>query len=71
MNINNLVRVKLTEHGIATMIMKNPPAMEYHFDKDTKILETELWDIMNIFGDQMYLGAKQVFANNNIEIIPE
>ena len=71
MNINNLVRVKLTEHGIANMIMKNPTAMEYHFDKDTKILETELWDIMNIFGDQMYLGAKQVSADNNIEIIPE
>jgi hypothetical protein len=45
--------------------------MAFHFDKNTKTLKTELWDLMNIFGEQMYMGAKQVFENNNIEIMPE
>lgn len=71
MNINTLVKVRLTEYGVDVMEKKNPVAMAFHFDKNTKTLKTELWDLMNIFGEQMYMGAKQVFENNNIEIMPE
>lgn len=71
MNINDLVRVKLTEYGVEHLKTKDPVALEYHFDKETKMLETEMWNLMYIFGDEMYMGAKQVFENNNIEIMHE
>jgi hypothetical protein len=32
-------------------------------------IETELWSIMQVFGDAMYMGGDQYFVNNEIEVI--
>ncbi len=64
-NINEIVKVKLTDAGIEQL--KNDSLLyNYHFKPETKILETELWDIMNIFGPKMYNGADQMFVNSEI-----
>ena len=68
-NINDMVKVQLTERGISHMRKNDSVMTEFHFDKDTKIVETELWQLMNTFGDKMYMGAEQMFKNNVIEFI--
>ena len=71
MNINITCRVKLNEHGI-DIIQKKAP---YKFCTsgwrgDTKELTTELWDLMSLFGDSMWMGNnKMPFESNNIEIM--
>ena len=32
-------------------------------------VKTELWTIMQVFGDAMYMGGNQYFVNNEIEVI--
>ena len=71
MNINTTCRVKLTWEGIAMMQKKAP----YKFTisgwrGDTKEFTTELWDLMNLFGECMRMGSNKLpFVNNNIEIM--
>jgi hypothetical protein len=68
-NINDMVQVKLTERGIRHMKENDSVMAEFHFDKNTKTVRTELWQLMNTFGDTMYMGAEQMFENNVVEII--
>jgi hypothetical protein len=65
-NINDTVRVELTDEGIKYMQYHN-----YYYKEliNGNILETELWDLMSIFGKQMYMTAPQMFKNNEIEFM--
>jgi len=71
MNINTMCRVKLTEYGIKVLMEKAP----YKFTisswrGDTKELTTELWDLMELFGDCQYMGNRNhPFDDNVIEIM--
>lgn len=64
-NINDIVRVKLTEKG--KRVYRDHIGLYNLFDKSKEgILETELWDIAKIFGPMFYVGAEAVFENNEI-----
>lgn len=67
-NINNIVRVKLTEKG--ERVYKDAIGL-YGIPGRIKggVLETELWDIAAIFGCEFYMGADPMFENNEIILI--
>lgn len=70
-NMNSMVRINLTSYGFN--IVKNSnyaeSILQYHHIKDS-IYEIELWLVMQIFGDILYMGNTEVpFVANNIIII--
>lgn len=76
-NMNNTCKVELTEYGSAVikkyvdrMYTANLIATFYksRFDEENRFT-TSLWDLMNIFGDSIYLGGETPFKDNVIEII--
>lgn len=68
LNINDTVRVKLTEKG--KRVYNYYVGLSNAFDKSKEdILETELWDIAKIFGPMFYVGAEALFENNEIILI--
>ena len=83
-NMNNMAAVKLTKDGEKRLKEHN----QYYYKCDlkndfkhdsipdfnpkTKILKRELWSIMNVFGDMMYMGNNKIpFVNNEITILFE
>lgn len=65
-NINDMASVKLTDYGLIRLgYDANGP---HHYNYDTKILKIELWDLMKIFSDAMYMGCPQLFEKNEITI---
>ena len=58
-NINQLVRVTLTNEGKAIYGQHYRQYGQYPIPPD--VLETELWDIMNIFGKYLHNGCKMPF----------
>lgn len=67
-NINDHCRVKLTPFGVYTLMKRNRVAYEYNLDKATGILTSQIWCIMNTFGDLLFNGASdQPFEENIIE----
>ena len=66
MNINDVVKVKLTVLGYKiynTYTINN--FLVNKVNKDN-IIETELWEIMKIFGPHFYVGADALFEDNKI-----
>lgn len=65
-NINQKVKVNLTEYG--------KEKLNQYFEENnikrfaTDVYETQLWNLMQIFGDEMFNGSKQCFENNIIEL---
>ena len=70
-NINTMCRVKLTEYGVEVLYKHSPHVFSSAWWRgDTKEYTTELWNLMKIFGDTMWMGnTKQAFDGNNIEIM--
>lgn len=79
-NINNNVKVRLTEHGRA-VLKADIDSIDYSGDEDIKNYAHEksepdkdgyntfqLWELMSVFGSHMYNGAKNVFEKNIIEL---
>lgn len=70
-NLNDKISVELTDYGIE--ILKSCPEglvdYEYCFNKESKILQTQLWRLALIFGDKLWNGNKQIIMNNRIEFI--
>jgi hypothetical protein len=80
-NINDSVRVKLTDHGRDIWYHRNdelnkkfnlhpPLSSGYPLEVDGWF-EEQLWVIMNVFGPHLYNGCKQVFEKNVMEILEE
>ena len=71
-NINAMCNVELTKEGIEYLRRTDLTRYEISVNKETNILRTELWDIMNIFGPIMYMGQMTpLFKKNMIDIEPE
>jgi hypothetical protein len=66
-NINARCSVKLTEYGVSVLtayfltLECKPPLLgignEY---------VTQLWDLFQVFGPEMYMGNRQIFENNEV-----
>ena len=70
MNINDYVSVKLTPDGEEILKTKRYSSYIFNYDKETKILNIELWELMGTYGEYMYMGCqKQVFVKNEITVI--
>jgi hypothetical protein len=76
-NINDMATVTLTVEGVnvlkqyyvAFSVCKKSPISG--FNQKTRLYKTELWNIMGIFGKELYMGGKQMFVKNNISIQKE
>ena len=73
-NINDNIKVKLTEHGLK-LLKEHYGQLNKMFNvkKEVKLDENgyftqQLWSVMQIFGTYMYNGAPTIFENNSIEI---
>lgn len=77
-NINNKIKVKLTDFGKSTLdkevnklkqISGAPDNYTPYETDDNGYTEFQLWQFMNIFGDYLYNGAIQVIENNKILVV--
>lgn len=71
-NINNYVKVRLTEEGLkhynnyySEFVLKFPDSFKVKKDYE---LREQLWEIMHIFGSETFIGRQNVFVDNIIEI---
>ena len=71
-NINDKVSVRLTPHGHEVLHSychtSNTPVSLLKFivmDSNDEYV-FQLWELMGIFGPEMYMGNKQVFKKNEI-----
>ena len=79
-NINEKVKVRLTEHGRAILEADINPLnycgqqelLDYAYEKirpDSDGYNSfQMWQLMSIFGDKMYNGAENVFESNLIHL---
>lgn len=71
-NINQICKVVLTHQGALTYndyYNKIDPYQKYHSTLyENSTLHTPLWDLMNIFGQQLFQGSYVQFVDNVIEI---
>lgn len=82
-NINNNIKVKLTERGKAILehevadtinILKNLNFSDDYFPypEDTNgYTEFQLWNFMRIFGNYFYIGCPPIIEKNEIIFIEE
>ena len=76
MNINDKVKVTLTDYGLEVFRNQYRAMREIHPDiyakyieRTDRVLEIQLWDLMFHFGSNCYIGCKQVFVDNEIELL--
>ena len=79
-NINDKIKVKLTEYGNSILEKDVTDTLSmlkgfnyqdyfpYHTDKDG-YTEFQLWDFMQIFGSHFQMGCKQIIEHNEIIFI--
>lgn len=65
-NLNDYVKVKLTEEGLA----RYKASMYHSFkDLDGDILKIQFWQLMNIYGQCMYNGNNNLpFESMDVEV---
>jgi hypothetical protein len=66
LNINNIVKVKLTEHG--HRILRGNPIAEYLIADEDGYTEWQMWLLFHTFGNHLYSGCVLPFETE-IEII--
>jgi len=66
-NINNYVKVKLTNYGLNILKSKHKEFEQLKTDKEG-YTEFQLWELMNIFGAYMYLSSVNLPFEHDIEI---
>jgi hypothetical protein len=81
MNINDRVKVTLTEAGLEMYrkhfkkVSDSIPLETSYFDDEAKRtdaeLETQLWSLFEIFHPAMDMGGDQVFKDNEIVILED
>jgi hypothetical protein len=81
-NINDMATVYLTAEGVKALLKYYDDLDSHHqegsklytlanisgFKPRTRLYKTELWNIMTIFGKELYMGGKQMFVKNKISI---
>lgn len=66
MNLNDSVRITLTDDGIAVLEAAD---VGVHADNEG-VLEAKLWTVMQVFGPHIHHGmTMQFFEDNEIELI--
>lgn len=70
-NINTMVEVKLTEYGKKILVdhYTKYDQKDYILDKisPNDVYKAELWHVMNIFGECLWMGNNKIpFKQNNI-----
>ena len=69
-NVNDMCSVKLTESGVEWLMHNSHIDYIYSFNKETQVLTTELWSVMYIFGEMLFMTQMNIpFENNEIEIL--
>ncbi|MTI60316.1 MAG: hypothetical protein FH762_10150 [Firmicutes bacterium] len=64
-NINQKVKVILTDTG-KDILLEKAPIIYYH-ECNGDYLELELWKLMQVFGNEIYLGISETpFIDNQI-----
>ena len=63
-NINDKIKTKLTKDGEDLLKLNSRPSYDYNYNKETMILDEQLWVIMNTFGEHTFNGGKNYFVNN-------
>jgi hypothetical protein len=64
-----MCRVTLTTNGIKTLRQRSEVTFKHNFCQKDAVLETELWNIMAIFGDSLFVGVTESpFFENAIEV---
>lgn len=72
LNVNAWCQVKLTKYGLEIINKSCPAVLEssFKFNEKTNEYKDELWSLMNIFGEHMWMGNRNTpFENNEIKII--
>lgn len=67
-NLNDMATVELTQDGKAVLRKSTRSYLIKKVNKDKGTLTIELWCLMSIFGDAIYMGGPQLFTNNLITI---
>lgn len=82
-NVNNKIKVKLTEYGksilergvaAAMIILKTIDLSDKYFpypEDDEGYTEFQLWNFMRIFGNHFEAGSYLIVENNEIVIVDE
>jgi hypothetical protein len=77
-NLNDRVRVKLTARGREALLEHIGPLTSRKPEESADIsykgwrdgfVETQLWDLFNIFGDGIYMGSRAMFEENTIVLL--
>lgn len=68
-NLNARVQVTLTERGAVILTGQKNRVRRYEY-KAGDTFHTELWEVMNIFGNFLYNGGPIPFVDNKIEFVP-
>ncbi len=74
-NINDDVRVKLTEYGeqVLDKHLNEAYGKEARiirpYRQDGEYFRFQMWDFMATFGQSIYMGGKQIFVDNELEIV--
>ena len=71
-NINSLVRGRLTERGMQVLRLLpqiHLDALLHRYDPHTQILEISLWQFAQVFGPHLYGSAEPVVADCLIELV--
>ena len=64
MHLNDLVEVKLTEHGL--WMWNHYGGTELVIDGKLRL---PLWKLMNLFGEFIYNQNPDIFVNNEVKIL--
>jgi hypothetical protein len=67
-NINDSVRVILTRDGERVLKDKGMVYFGHNYDQESKKLDIQMWQIMQIFGDDCYMGGPHLFENNTFDV---
>lgn len=67
LNTNDYVYFKLTTWGRQLLTERATQSLNYTCNDRSGIVRMQLWKAMNVFGSEMFNGAKQIFTNNRID----
>lgn len=67
-NISDTVEVVLTDAGLQALKDDFIGETLLQYNVEGRTLKTELWQLMQVFGDRIYMGGPQYFVNNEITL---
>jgi len=65
-NINDDVNFTLTDYG--ETVLRTSYRSSVHPRNATRTYEMSIWEMMQIFGEKMFMGNQQIFVGNKVHI---